>query len=187
MTAHALKGDRERCLAAGMDGYLAKPIRQDDLYRTIEEAMSAARDRAVPSDHVLLGTGPREAGPKTPRSGGSGKVLDRIGVLKRVGGNTKLLLEIARLFLEDCPRLLGDIRTAMAHADPARLTRAAHTLKGAVANFCAPTALEAAQHLEVLGQTGNLDEVDRAYAVLEGEIRKLNRSLTEFLPELVRP
>jgi HPt (histidine-containing phosphotransfer) domain-containing protein len=103
--------------------------------------------------------------------------------LKRVGGNVKLLREIVQLFRDECPRLLGEVREAVARGDAPRLQRAAHALKGTVANFKAPAAFDAALRLEVMSRSGRLEGGDDACRTLEAEVGRLERALTELLSD----
>jgi PAS domain S-box-containing protein len=143
MTAHAMKGDRERCLAAGMDGYVAKPVQPAELLQALGQFAPAA------------------------------PALDRAALLARVGGDAQLLREIAGLFLEEYPRQLAEARAAVEGGDAHRLSRAAHALKGSVANFKAEAALAAALRLETLARTADLAGAADAYAALEGELARL--------------
>ncbi len=109
-----------------------------------------------------------------------GASLDRQVALSRVGGDVELLKEIAVLFLEDYPKSLADLRDAAARADAKALERAAHGLKGSVANFGAAAAFEAARTLEELGRARNLApaaaviaQLEQALAVLRIELEAL--------------
>jgi CheY-like chemotaxis protein len=157
MTAYAMKGDRERCLEAGMDAYLAKPIKPRELWRTLE---------------TLL---PPSAGMTADAS--AAQVFDPAAALGQVGGDASLLREIVDLFIADCPRLLREIHEAIARQDAVRLKTAAHSLKGATVNFAAPAAFEAAQKLEALGRTGSLAGAAAAAAHLEQELDRLKTAL----------
>jgi two-component system, sensor histidine kinase and response regulator len=105
-------------------------------------------------------------------------VLDRALALSRVGGDEELLREIAELFLDDYPNLLGQIHQAVESRDPQGLERASHSLKGSVANFGAEPAYQAALELERLARSRNLAGVGAA-------LQKLESDLAELRPELI--
>jgi two-component system sensor histidine kinase/response regulator len=155
MTAYAMKGDRERCLQAGMDGYISKPIQPRELREAI--------DRLVPPQ----GT---EAKGEMPAQDG---VVDRQEILERVGGDLKLLRELIEVFFTDCPRLWQNVRDALTQGDAPKLKRAAHTLKGSVGNFGAHAAREAAENLELLAGRGDLTHAIEAAQKLERELERL--------------
>jgi len=161
MTAHALKGDRERCLAAGMDGYLSKPIQSKSLYEAIEGIAAAAPANAVEA-------------PQSP----SEEILDWSTAVDRVDGRVDLLRQMARLFFRESERLLQEIRQAMAASDGPWLRRAAHTLKGAADSLGAQAVRTAAFRLETMGRDGTRDGLDDACANLQKEIDRLRPVLT---------
>jgi len=158
MTAHAMKGDRESCLAAGMDAYTSKPIRIRELERAITELVQAPVA-------------------KVPQAGG---VIDQTALLAGVDGNRRLLREIARLFLADYPQRLAEIERAISRADAVSLGKAAHSLKGAIGNFAAENAYMAAQRLESIAKSGDLDMARDASARLESELVLLAEELRKF-------
>lgn len=94
------------------------------------------------------------------------------------------LEEIAALFAEDCPKLIADIRSAIAAGNPGALERAAHTLKGSVANFGAEPAREAAFRLEMLGRSGDLRPAPEICTVLEREIARFTAALLALARQL---
>jgi two-component system, sensor histidine kinase and response regulator len=169
MTAHALKGDRERCLAAGMDRYVAKPIRAKDLFAAIE---SMFPDRPPPPP----GTPDGSARPE-------GTGVEWSDALRAVQGNRDLLRTVIEAALEELPRLVAAIHGAVADRDATKLRLTAHTLKGSLRYFGMTPALEAACHLEQMGQDGKLDAAPDACATLETETERMVRSLSRHLRE----
>ena len=143
MTAHAMKGDRERCLSAGMDEYLTKPLDPKQLCQVVE-AMAAGRAPAVADEKPAAAIS--------------------LQVLARVGGDRELLAEISRLFVDDAPRHLDRIRRALDVRDGEALRRAAHGLKGAAANFDAEGVVAAARTLEEIGRMQEFDADPRCEA-----------------------
>ncbi|HEX8985603.1 MAG TPA: Hpt domain-containing protein [Bryobacteraceae bacterium] len=112
------------------------------------------------------------------------KVLDPDAIIDRVGGDAEFLQELTGLFAEDSPKLLGQIRSAIAAGDPRGLEYAAHALKGSVANFGAESARAAALRLELLGRAGDLQPAPEACAVLEQEIARFTDALEAFARKL---
>ncbi len=107
-------------------------------------------------------------------------VLDRNAALARVEGDRELLREMAKLFLEDCPSRLAELRAALERQDGRALERSAHALKGSVSNFCARPAAEAALRLEALGRAGDLLQADAAVRAVEREIARLEPALANL-------
>lgn len=111
-------------------------------------------------------------------------VLNSEELLDRVGGDIDLLQELAGVFREDCPKLLAEIRWAVAAENAPALMRAAHTLKGAVANFGADAAREAASRLETMARAGDLKPAHEAVGELESEIQRFERALSALAQRL---
>ena len=105
------------------------------------------------------------------------EILNLAAALDRMGGDTELLEEVARLFLETTPKLLDQIRWAAGGRNSPELGRAAHTLKGSAQNFGATAVVEAAFRLEQMGRAGDLTGVDEAVAALEAEMERLEPAL----------
>jgi CheY-like chemotaxis protein len=158
MTAYAMKGDRERCLAAGMDGYVSKPIQPRELWQAIEAlvpANGAEQEMASPAVDV------REA-------------------LDRVGGDAELLHELADVFLADCPRMWRNLGEALGKGDARQVARAAHALKGSVATFGARAAHGLAEQLERKGREGDLTQAADIAARLDDELQRLQSALVRM-------
>ncbi len=114
------------------------------------------------------------------------QVLNRPALLERLGGDLELFREITGLFQKDCPRLLSKIRTAVSEADAPALERAAHTLKGCVANFGAEAACDAALDLERMGRARELEGAATACQNLEAEVARFQEALAALAGELCR-
>jgi PAS domain S-box-containing protein len=164
MTAYAMKGDRERCLAAGMDGYVSKPIRARELFDAIAGAVGPARP---PGGAEVEAPGPADS-------------PDWGVALERVGGDRGLLSELVRLFLQQCPGWVGDLRRGLAAGDAAVLKRAAHDLKSCLGNFGARAAFEQAYRVERMARDGNLAGADEACRALEQSVERLRPALEAF-------
>jgi signal transduction histidine kinase/CheY-like chemotaxis protein/HPt (histidine-containing phosphotransfer) domain-containing protein len=173
MTAHAMKGDRERCLEAGMDGYVSKPVQARELY----QALATLAPAGAPAGRNTSVSGPEP----TPGSDPVG-VFDKAALLARVGGREDRMRTIVQVFLEESSRLMAELREAVASREVSRLKGPAHSLKGAVGLFGAPRVVEAAQALESLGQDAEPTEAREAYGRLEEEMRHLRSALETLLP-----
>ena len=160
MTAHAMKGDRERCLEAGMDGYTSKPIRIKEL----EQAIS----KLVPTVSVDV---------PVSKSDEAEPVIDHRAVLEGFGGNRRLLSQSIRLFLADYPQRLAEIREAIGRGDANALARAAHALKGSVGNFALKDVFAIAQRLETMGRKGELATAGQQCIALESELALVSTQL----------
>jgi PAS domain S-box-containing protein len=162
MTAHAMKGDKERCLETGMDGYIAKPIQSEELTRVLDYIFPRAADR--PRTHS---TASREA-------------VDRGTLLARVGGREDRLRRIVALFLEESARLMAEIRAAIDQQSGSRVAQATHTLKGALGLFDVEAATEAAQHLEETARSASLDGAEESFQALRLQVDRLRQIISEF-------
>jgi CheY-like chemotaxis protein len=159
MTAHAMKGDRERCLEAGMDGYITKPVRFSDIEQTLA---GVARTPAPPSK-------PAEAEAS----------WNRAAALDRIAGDEELLRDLCHIFLEESPKLLHTLQQAVAAGDAEGVMRAAHSLKGEASYLGADGTSHAARQLEEMGRSKDLSRAIDVLAALEREVTSLHLELKD--------
>jgi two-component system sensor histidine kinase/response regulator len=192
MTAHAMKGDRERCLAAGMDGYVSKPIRTSELLAAIAGVFPAASQGAVNTELECLALEDEDAVMQNTEAEdtldsaedvASSSAVDWISALANMGGDEQLLREIVDIFLAEAPGLLHEIQQAISDGDAKRLQRAAHTLKGSLAYFAAQSAYEIALDLEILARDSDLEKVKGLSLSLLREMNRLEPVLAAFVQQ----
>jgi PAS domain S-box-containing protein len=171
MTALVMKNDRERCLEAGMDGYLAKPIRPQEL----DEVLDARMEQRSSSPKM----GSQTLGP-------SQHPVDANELLERLDGDRVFLAELTELFRADYPRQVTVIHEAILQDDALRVKQASHALKGALSNLAASPAREMAANLERLGASGDLALAKLALGDLEKELTRTIESLDALCQETVQ-
>ena len=157
LTAHAMKGDREHCLNAGFDDYLAKPIRSEDLRLILETTIATLA--------------------KPPESATNSE-FHHAEALAGMGGDESLLAEVIQMFLDDYPRLLSEIDAARAANDSATLARLIHTIRGVASNFAIPVVMTQATNLEALARSGaDPAQIRDGWSALQAGIERIRPKL----------
>jgi HPt (histidine-containing phosphotransfer) domain-containing protein len=164
VTAHALQGDRERCLAAGMDGYVTKPLTSRQLAGAIH------------------GFFPDEPGtlpiPEPPAVESHAAIAwDRARTLARLEGDTDLLDEVVGIFLDEAPRQLAGLRKALENGDAPTAAEMAHSLKGQLGYFGIAEVSSRARRLEDLARAESLHDAAAEYPVFAAEIEAVMQSM----------
>lgn len=169
MTALVMKGDRERCIAAGMDGYLSKPIRPQELDEVLDAYIVKERVDFAPAVDT-----PQESSINTAE------------LLERIGGDRAFLSELLDLFREEYPGQIRAVREAANTGDSVTLQRISHTLKGALANLAAPVCSGLAAQLESMGRTGHMQSAVATVKELEQELTRVIEVLDGICMETVQ-
>ncbi|MFH1980892.1 MAG: response regulator [Pseudomonadota bacterium] len=167
MTAHAMKGDQELCLDAGMDAYISKPISSDILKEKLAQYTTGVAENATLPDETAI----------------EGDTFDKASLLNAFDHDWEFFSEAVDMFLEDYPPMVDEIRSAIMDSDAKRLRRQAHALKGMLGNFQAVSAVKAALILEDMGRDNQFDTADTAALKLAAEIDLLRKALENLLKE----
>ena len=166
MTAHAMVGDREKCLAAGMDGYVSKPIQIDTLSAEISRVLSGVSVSPVAtSEPVAL------------------VVLNRSQLVTLMDGDLDLLATSVEISKVEFPRLLAELHAAVDAGDAVRLEQAGHAMKGMLRGLAGETCAAHAQRLETMGKSAEMDGSLSVLSALEAEVSLFERELAQFLEE----
>jgi PAS domain S-box-containing protein len=167
ITAHAMKGDRERCLEAGMDGYISKPINKTALSSVIGDV---TRLRPAAAVH-------REWSAPTESASGTEFHLDTGVLLERLGGDEGLFFEVIDIFLEEAPKSMEGLRAALEAGDSSGVERIAHSMKGELGYLGVEEVSQQARELEESGRNGHLERAQRIFVSFQPNVA----SITEVL------
>jgi PAS domain S-box-containing protein len=166
MTAYAVKGDRERCLAAGMDEYVSKPISSEKLFEAIKALLPGASG-------------------ETPEPEKDAPALDQQSLLNAFDHDWNLFKELVEIFISDYPQMLAALQDAAGARDSETLSRAAHSLKGMLRNFQAEAAADTAFELEKMGKAGQLEGQDELIEKLDRQIAGVDKQLQNLVSQKI--
>jgi PAS domain S-box-containing protein len=170
MTAHAMKGDRERCLEAGMDDYLSKPIRLKEVAEKIQTVLAKNAE-----SNLIIASQDVEADEPI-----DGSPIDWSEALANAGDDDDLLRELVEVFLQETPNLMKRAAKALVDADSRSLSTASHSLKGSMLFLNPRTAVKSANQLEQLADALNFDEAGRLYQTLQSQYAEICECLVKF-------
>jgi two-component system sensor histidine kinase/response regulator len=163
MTAHAMKGDRERCLEAGMDEYVSKPIDTKELKLAISKVMHLPTANELETgETVCIETPP-----------GRQPIVDFEQMLERLGGDKDLLHEVVEIFIDQAPKHLDTLRCALTQGDAEGVEKTAHNMKGELGYLGISELSQQARELEELGRKPDLEQASRIFVAFEIEISKV--------------
>ncbi len=167
MTAHAMQGDRQRCLQAGMDDYVSKPIQPQDLFAVLKHWTSAPAAEPAPA-------------PPQPAGENGDTPLNLETALPRFGDDRELFLEVLTEFVQRLPDDLERLTAAMQSRDASQLSQEAHRLRGAAATLSAERLCTMAQQLEMQSREGDLSQAPGFVAAAQAEVPRLQAFLAQF-------
>lgn len=163
VTAHAMKGDRERCMQAGADDYVTKPIKIEELFASIQ--------------NLALPSASESSGDSRCEKNESRSAFDLAEALELVEGDRDLLYQLACLFEEECSKLLNGMRDAIARKDAAGFSELAHTLKGSSAHFGGRMVSGAIERMTASASAHEWDAANDRFIAVEQEMSRLNAEL----------
>jgi PAS domain S-box-containing protein len=176
LTAHAMKEDKDRCLTAGMDDYLSKPIKNNDLRRMIKKYLREKIQIIEQVNEIII----EDDNDKTEL-----RILGREDLINRVNGDLDLLKDLSDLYLEEYPQRLEEVRNGIEQHDFSNIKKAVHNLKGVYLNFGSDKAAEVAKKIEKLASANDLDGISNLYNELELCSNELQKALEGIVTEEV--
>ena len=187
VTAHAMKGDRERCLASGMDAYLSKPFPKEELVRLVESFAPQPEGtvEAQPVNYAAVAANTAPASPDTASSAppapaiapASKAVVSSREQLVDNLGDEELVVTLIDIFLDQTPKLLGELDAAVAANNVSSVERTAHSLKGSSGNFGAKNAWQLAQTVEYAARGGDISGAAESSKQLNEELQLVMTAL----------
>jgi HPt (histidine-containing phosphotransfer) domain-containing protein len=172
LTAHAIAGEREKCLAAGMDDYLTKPITQDRLAEILARWLNSQVSEAEQPTPPLEST-----------AANAGSTWDKAAVLQCLAGDEELLKAIIAAFLEETPAQLVGLEKAYGQGELSALADVAHTLKGSLSYLSAESARACAARLEDAARSKKNEHYQQLTEILTTKVTELMASLRQFLSD----
>ena len=166
VTADTAAGVRERCLRAGMDAYIAKPVHEEDLKYEIEKLLNSS----LPAREV-------------PEQAPLDEILNRGALMARVAGNTDVLRSLANLCRAECSRLMEEIRDSISTGDRSQFLRATHKLRGNIMSMEARAAVEAVRQLELTANQGRPADAEEMLDPLQNELERLLAAMNAILDD----
>jgi CheY-like chemotaxis protein len=176
MTAHAMKGDREKCIDAGMDGYVSKPVRSAELVRELNRVADVFSARVITTQTAACSR-------KQEAIAVDSDIIDECDAMDRLEGDREMYDELLDLFLEHCDNMVQCIRDAMGLRDCEMITKSCHAIKGALANISAKPAQAAAAEAEQLAKQGDILGAGKTIDVLFREVERLRVYLASIRKE----